>query len=108
MASQLSLSLKNLPVRDGNAAGLPSPSTPSTPGNMRGLNPLTSKLTTVLSTSYADAEFRDALNLLDERGLQNTAETRRRLRLDLQKEVIDGNGEVIADFGRVAEVGDYA
>jgi hypothetical protein len=27
------------------------------------------------------------------------------VRLDLQKEVIDSNGEVIAEFGRVAEVG---
>lgn len=37
--------------------------------------------------------------------MRNDAETRRRVRLDLQKEVIDSNGEVIAEFGRVAEVG---
>lgn len=68
------------------------------------MNPLSSKVTSVLSTSYADSEFRDALALLDSRGLQNTAETRRRLRLDLQKEVIDSNGQIINEFGRVADV----
>jgi hypothetical protein len=41
---------------------------------------------------------------LDERGVQNTAETRRQLRLDLQKEVIDSNGEIIDEFAKVAEV----
>ena len=72
---------------------------------LKGLNnPLASKVTSILSASYADAEFRDSLGLLDGRNAQNNAETRRRLRLDVQKEVIDSNGEVIAEFGRVAEV----
>ncbi|KAH6844897.1 oligomeric Golgi complex subunit 6 [Chaetomium sp. MPI-CAGE-AT-0009] len=66
-------------------------------------NPLSSKVSTVLSSSYADTEFREALALLDERGVQNTAETRRQLRLDLQKEVIDSNGEIIDEFAKVAE-----
>lgn len=70
----------------------------------KGVSPLSSKVTSVLSTSYSDTEFRDALALLDERGIKNDAETRRRIRLDLQKEVIDSNGEVISEFGRVAEV----
>lgn len=75
------------------------------PTTLKGsLNPLSSKVTSVLSTSYADSEFRDALALLDSRGLRNTAETRRRLRLDLQKEVIDSNGQIINEFGRVADV----
>ncbi len=69
----------------------------------RGVNPLSTKLTSVLSTSYVDSDFREALALLDERELTNSAETRRRLRLDVQKEVIDSNGEIIAEFGRVAE-----
>ncbi|KAI8298540.1 Conserved oligomeric Golgi complex subunit 6 [Colletotrichum sp. SAR11_59] len=60
-------------------------------------------LTTVLSTSYADSEFRDALQLLDGRGLKNTPETRRQLRLELQKEVIDSNGEIVFQFGRVTD-----
>jgi conserved oligomeric Golgi complex subunit 6 len=65
---------------------------------------LTSKVATILSTSYSDAEFRDALALLDERGVKNDPETRRQLRLDLQKEVIDSNSSVIAEFGKIAEV----
>ncbi|PQE14328.1 Component of oligomeric golgi complex 6 protein [Rutstroemia sp. NJR-2017a BBW] len=66
-------------------------------------NPLSSKVTSVLSASYADSDIRDALSLLDKRGLQNTAETRRQLRLDVQKEVIESNGDIIREFGRVAE-----
>ncbi|ORY67093.1 oligomeric Golgi complex subunit 6 [Pseudomassariella vexata] len=92
-------------MRDGLASGPLSPSTPSPPGSsaLRATNPLSTKVTTVLSTSYADAEFRDALSLLDERGVSNSAETRRQLRLDVQKDVIDSNGEIIIEFGRVAE-----
>jgi hypothetical protein len=58
----------------------------------------------VLSASYADSEIKDALALLDERGVENTAETRRQLRLDIQKDVIESNGAVIREFGHVAEV----
>ena len=68
-------------------------------------NVLSNKISSVLSASYADAEIRDALRTLDEKSIRNTAETRRRLRLDIQKEVIERNGNVIKDFGRVAEVG---
>lgn len=67
-------------------------------------NPLTSKVTSVLSTSYADSDIRDALGVLDKRGLGNTPETRRQLRLDVQKEVIESNGDIIKEFGHVAEV----
>lgn len=70
----------------------------------RNANPLSSKVTSVLSSSYADTEFREALALLDERSVSNSAETRRQLRLDVQKEVIDSNGEIIDEFARVAEV----
>jgi hypothetical protein len=61
-------------------------------------------VTAVLSTSFADTDFRDALSLLDERGLVNTPDTRRQLRLDLQKELIDSNGDIISQFGKVADV----
>ncbi|KAF3490554.1 conserved oligomeric Golgi complex component 6 [Arthroderma uncinatum] len=64
---------------------------------------LTNRLNSALSASYADSEIRDALETLDSRGIRNTAETRRSLRLDVQKEVIDSNGKIIQDFGRVAE-----
>lgn len=65
---------------------------------------LSAKVTNVLSTSYADVDIRDALEILDQQGFQNTAEGRRQLRLQVQKEIIDCNGEVIQDFGRVAKV----
>lgn len=81
----------------------PAPS-PGAQSGTRGLNSLSSKVSTVLSTSYADSEFRDALALLDERDIDNTAKARRNLRLSMQKEVINSNGEVISDFGRVADV----
>ncbi|KIN00926.1 hypothetical protein OIDMADRAFT_179793, partial [Oidiodendron maius Zn] len=66
-------------------------------------NPLSVKATSVLSASYADSDIRDALDLLDKRGLENNAETRRQLRLDVQKEVIESNGEIIREFGLVVE-----
>ncbi len=67
-------------------------------------NALSNKLSGVLSASYADSEIRDALRSLDEKNIRNTAETRRRLRLDAQKEVIQRNGVVVQEFGHVAEV----
>ncbi|GAB1317291.1 Golgi transport complex subunit 6 [Madurella fahalii] len=84
------------PLPSQSAAAVPSPAGKTA-------NPLYSKVTTVLSSSYADTEFREALALLDERGVLNTPETRRQLRLDLQKEVIDSNGEIIDEFAKVAE-----
>lgn len=66
-----------------------------------------SKVTSVLSASYADLEIRDALSLLDERGVESSAETRRQLRLDIQKEVIESNGDIIKEFGLVAEVCEF-
>jgi hypothetical protein len=71
----------------------------------RGSNALSARITSVLSASYADLEIRDALDTLDHRGVRNTAETRRQLRLDVQREVVQCNGEVVRDFGDVAEVG---
>jgi hypothetical protein len=67
-------------------------------------NPLSAKVTSVLSASYADPDLRDALDLLDKRDVENNAETRRQLRLDVQKEVIESNGDIIKEFGHVAEV----
>ena len=65
---------------------------------------LSSKVTGILSASYADLEIRDALETLDSRGFKNTAEARRQLVADLQSEVISSNGEIIQDFGEVAKV----
>ena len=66
-------------------------------------NALTSRITTVLSASYADHEIREAIETLDSRGFVNTQDTRRDLRLDLQQDVIACNGEIIKDFGEVAD-----
>ena len=79
-----------------------SPATPSAAS--RGANALSSRITSVLSASYADLEIRDALETLDARGIQNSAETRRQLRLHVQKEVIQCNADIVRDFGHVAEV----
>ena len=67
-------------------------------------NAISNKLSKILSASYADSEIRDALHTLDAKGIRNSAETRRKLRLDAQKEVIQRNGTVVHEFGHVAEV----
>lgn len=67
-------------------------------------NALSTKLSSVLSASYADSDIRDALRILDLNEVKNTPETRRKLRLDVQKEVIERNGNIIKDFGHIAEV----
>lgn len=81
-----------------------SPASPSVGSAPKGASTLASRITSVLSSSYADLEIRDALETLDARGVENTAETRRQIRLDVQKEVIQCNGEIVKDFGVVAEV----
>ena len=65
---------------------------------------LQSRIATVLSTSLSDLEISEALQLLDARGTRNTAETRRKLRLELQEESIESNGHIVQDFRTVAEV----
>lgn len=89
-----------------SSTGTPSPvSTPLSPPASAAHRPnaLSNRLTSVLSASYADSDIRDALETLGTRGIQNTPETRRQLRLDVQKEVIDCNAEIVRDFGKVAE-----
>lgn len=81
-----------------------SHSSGASPALSKGPNPLSSKATAILSTSYADSEFREALALLDEKQINNQPRVRRQVRLDLQKEMIECNGEIINDFGRVADV----
>ncbi|KUJ14798.1 oligomeric complex COG6 [Mollisia scopiformis] len=87
--------------QSGFSDGLETPTSP-TSAQPRS-NPLATKVTSVLSASYADSDIRDALNLLDIRGTQNHSETRRQIRLDVQKEVIESNGDIIREFGHVAE-----
>ena len=70
----------------------------------RKANALSTKLASVLSSSYADSEIREALRLLDIRGIHSAEDTRHNLKANVQKEVIDANGRIIDDFGQVAEV----
>ncbi|KAI5284452.1 Golgi transport complex subunit 6 [Ascosphaera aggregata] len=65
---------------------------------------LLNRLNSVLSTSYLNSDIRGTLEIVDERGMQNTAETRRQLRLSVQKEIIEHNGAIIHDFGKVADL----
>lgn len=92
------------PMAEGGGAlfSPPAAGTPSTAGISKP-NVLQNRITSVLSASYADLEIRDALTTLDERHLRNTTEVRRNLRLDVQEELIQCNGEIVDDFGRVAE-----
>ncbi|PYI21347.1 oligomeric Golgi complex subunit 6 [Aspergillus violaceofuscus CBS 115571] len=76
---------------------------PLSPPTQQRSNALSNRLTSVLSASYADSDIRDALETLSLRGIHNTAEVRRQLRLDVQKEVVDCNAEIVRDFGKVAE-----
>ncbi|PYH46832.1 Golgi transport complex subunit COG6 [Aspergillus saccharolyticus JOP 1030-1] len=78
-------------------------SSPLSPPTQQRSNALSNRLTSVLSASYADSDIRDALETLSLRGIHNTAEVRRQLRLDVQKEVVDCNAEIVRDFGKVAE-----
>jgi conserved oligomeric Golgi complex subunit 6 len=71
-------------------------------------NALSTKVATILSSSYADSEIREALRQLDNRDVKNDDDLRRNLRLDAQKEVIDANVRIVNDFGQVAEVSEVA
>ena len=85
------------------ASSNPSPSISPGPPFQKS-NALQSRITSVLSASFADLEIRDSLETLDARQTRNTAETRRNLRLEAQQELIQCNGEIISDFGEVAQV----
>ncbi|KAL4892618.1 oligomeric Golgi complex subunit 6 [Aspergillus ambiguus] len=78
-------------------------SSPLSPPVQQRSNALSNRLTSVLSASYADSDIRDTLETLSIRGIHNTPEVRRQLRLDVQKEVVDSNAEIVRDFGKVAE-----
>lgn len=67
-------------------------------------NALSQKISSVLSASYLDLEIKEALRHLDAKNIQNSSGVRRRLRLDVQKEMIDCNRGIISEFGQVAKV----
>ncbi|KAL7783093.1 oligomeric Golgi complex subunit 6 [Trichoderma ceciliae] len=78
-------------------------STSSTISSVRGADLMVLKVASVLSTSYSDNDFRDAILLADERFLGSSAKTRRILRLDLLREAISCNGEIVEEMGTVVE-----
>ncbi|KAM3427631.1 hypothetical protein MY4824_009309 [Beauveria thailandica] len=92
-------------------SGISTPREPSKPADAPGhtvasskvANALATKVSAVLSASYTDAEFRGAVALIEHRGLKHDGRTRRRLRLELQKEVIEKNGKILDDFGFVSD-----
>lgn len=88
--------------------GSQSLESPFSPGadvsTSRKANALSTKLATVLSSSYADSEIREALRLIDLRGVHNDEDLRRNLKFVAQKQVIDVNARIVDDFGQVAEV----
>ena len=62
------------------------------------------RLAAVLSASYIDSDIRDALAVLDSHFVENTAESRRQLRIDVRGDVIRSNAQIVRDFAHVAEV----
>jgi len=66
-------------------------------------NALSNKLTSVLSSSYADSEIRDALRLYDARYGGKVGKDVD-LKYEAQKEVIEANGRIVDDFSKVAKV----
>lgn len=67
-------------------------------------NVLTSKLTSVLSSSYADSEIRDALRVFDGRYGRDELDSEFDLKYETQREVIEANARIIKDFSEVAKV----
>lgn len=61
-------------------------------------------LSSVLSAPYSDLEIKDSLAILDRLFVENTPESRRQLRIDVQRDVIESDGAIIRDFTRISEV----
>lgn len=62
------------------------------------------KLTSVLSSSFVDADTRNALRLFDARYSSHVQDNSFDLKYEAQKEVIQANGKIVDDFARVAQV----
>ncbi|KAL6877176.1 intra-golgi transport complex, subunit 6 [Trichoderma novae-zelandiae] len=76
---------------------------PSNISSAKGSDLMVLKVASVLSTSYSDNDFRDAILLADQRLVGSNGKIRRQLRLDLLGEAIDCNGEIVKEMGLVAE-----
>lgn len=85
-------------------AELPSATLGSDSSSTARSSALQARISDVLSSSYSDIDIRDSLKTLDLHDINNTPESRRNLRLQVQQELIQCDGEIIQDFGQVAEV----
>ncbi|KAF1809000.1 oligomeric complex COG6 [Eremomyces bilateralis CBS 781.70] len=63
---------------------------------------VSSRISNILSVSYADQAIRDALQTLQSRGASDYNQVRRHFYHDVQKETIQCNAEVVQDFGKIA------
>ena len=68
------------------------------------MDPLSQKLTSILSSSYADADIRDALQALDRRLAHNSPDSRRQLQINIQDDVIQTNAVIVNEFSKISEV----
>ncbi|RPA76068.1 oligomeric complex COG6 [Ascobolus immersus RN42] len=60
------------------------------------------KVSTLLSTSYTDASLAQAITILDTR-FSNSEEARKRLQQDVQKDLIESDGQIILEFSKIAD-----
>lgn len=67
-------------------------------------NLLSNKIATVLSKSYIDPEIKNALSILECQGFNSTPSSRAGLSFEAQEQLIECNGAIVQDFGRIAEV----
>ena len=65
---------------------------------------LSAKLSHVLSSSYADSDVRDSLQLIDAHLINNTMEARRRVRADVQHSLLEADAHIMQRFGNIAHV----
>lgn len=67
-------------------------------------NVLSAKTTQILSYSATDPDIKDALTTFPYEFDQNTAETRRKLRVQVFQDTVLSNASIIKDFGLIASV----
>lgn len=61
------------------------------------------KVSALLATSYTDAGLKQAIEILDSRFGSNSEEASRRLQQDVQKEIIESDGQIILEFSKIAD-----
>ena len=95
MTTGLSLRSASIALDDGLEAD---------PSAIKRGNVLSTKLTNVLSSSYADSEIRDALRIFEKRYGHSDLDRDFDLRYQTQKEIVETNAKIVDDFSQVAKV----